>query len=142
MFLHAFYDALCNTVHASAAAGLMATLPGRKNWPPSCRELLPLSQFKGWHIQQQKQSKTSNTTGSQKTLHMAYCNHGCLYHKFCIPMLPLSHISNVVRVRFIVPSLGDTIAVALVVVLLVVDAVTFYETLSFGSDSKPWLYSF
>ena len=31
MFLHAFYDALCNTVHASAAAGLMAMLPGCKN---------------------------------------------------------------------------------------------------------------
>ena len=73
---------------------------------------------------------------------MAYCNHDCLYHKFCMAMLPLSHIGNVVRVRFKVPSLGDTIAVALVVALPVIDAITFYETLSFGSDSKPWLYSF
>ena len=47
MFLHAFYDALCNIVHASAAAGLMTKMSGRKNWPPSCWELLPLSQFNG-----------------------------------------------------------------------------------------------
>ena len=57
-------------------------------------------------------------------------------------MLPLSHISNVVRVSFKVLSLGNIIAVASVIVLLVVNTVTFYETLSFGSDSTPWLYSF
>ncbi len=129
-----------NTVHASTAAGLTATLLGRKNWPPSCRELLPLSQVKGWRTQKQNQTRCLILQDHLKhyTLHVAFCSHGCLYTSsvwrcchYCMPTRSQGAFGSTVAGC---PCSGWLWSLH----FGVIDA-AIHETNSFDSASRPWL---